>query len=369
MKEAGEMPKTTKEMNTTTKEMNLTTGEMRDITKDMSQTTHEMKDITSGMATTTEGMAVTTQDMARVTKEMKSTTNDMYIQLRSKEAESTRAEKIKELLNPASDLGTKITAACIFFKSFEYQLATANEFKHDEKMMDEMRLDAVNEFTRRMLDLYNKVNTAKMSPTKDGKKHSDELAFYAMAATLHMNHTFQINTAEHSKAKAISFLDIIKTALTKEKNGEALKEYEDQLLTGLNREITIELLKARVDIISAIALSYMTDKREMGIGSKLKALLFMGTKGKLSGIELPLTIEDSNSSTKLNAKKALDEAVNTRNFLKSLGVEKKLEKMVRSAYSNIDIVRVMERKESRGEKIPGKEELEEIDRLIKELLE
>lgn len=312
-------------------------------------------------------MPSTTNKMKATTEQMSVTTNKMFENMetllelsRSKEAEATRSEKFKEILDKRNNCATKITAAAVFFKSFEYQLATFEEISHLEHKMDEFRLEAVNEFTRRIKDVYEKINPKKMSPTDTSKKYNDELAFYAIAAALHMNHHFQVEQTSEAKLKTTSFLDIIKTTLRKEQNGEHLKEHEEILLTGINREIAIELLKARVDIISAVALSYMSDKRKMGLGSKLKALAFKLSNGRVGEINIPITLEDSNKSTKNTVRTTLKEAIKTREFLKEIGIEKQLEKDIRSAFNNIQL------EKSEDQKDMG--DLQEIEGMIENLL-
>lgn len=305
-------------------------------------------------------MPKTTEQMKATTNEMNGTMGGMYANMetllelsRSKEAEATRAEKFDAVLSKKKDIGDKITSAAVYFKSYEYQLATLKETSRLSHKMDSFRLDAVNEFTRRMSDLYKKIKPEKMSPTKD--RNLDN-AFYAFAAALHMNHHFQENMAEDHNFSTISFLDIVKEALRKERDGEYLKEYEDVLLTGINREMVIELLKARVDILAGIAFSYMTDKREMGIKAKGKGLLFKLSGGKLGSIKVPMTLDDANDSTRRMTIKTLDAAIKTKRFLSDIGVEKELEKYLRSGYSNLAF--------SEDNKDNG-----EIELMVKEILE
>lgn len=305
-------------------------------------------------------MPKTTEQMKATTNEMNGTMGGMYANMetllelsRSKEAEATRAEKFDAVLSKKKDIGDKITSAAVYFKSYEYQLATLKETSRLSHKMDSFRLDAVNEFTRRMSDLYKKIKPEKMSPTKD--RNLDN-AFYAFAAALHMNHHFQENMAEDHNFNTISFLDIVKEALRKERDGEYLKESEDVLLTGINREMVIELLKARVDILAGIAFSYMTDKREMGIKAKGKGLLFKLSGGKLGSIKVPMTLDDANDSTRRMTIKTLDAAIKTKRFLSDIGVEKELEKYLRSGYSNLAF--------SEDNKDNG-----EIELMVKEILE
>lgn len=279
-----------------------------------------------------------TNKMAATTDKMKDTTTIMYTQVRSKEAEDTRSKKFEILSSDEKGFGERLAAAAVYFKSFEFQFWTANQEYDDKHTRDLLILDATNEFTKRICDLYEKINTKKMSPTKDGKKHAFEQSFYALAATMHMNHHFQdLLVDEKANVKSISFYDVLKSALNKESNGMNLNEGEKVLVSGINREIMIELVKARVDILAALALKNLTDKRDMTIGQKTKGLLHKLTGGRLGSIDLPETYSKMNEPTKQQTAKYLDAAVKAKTFLHKLNVDKDLEDTLKSAFSKLDL--------------------------------
>ncbi len=281
-------------------------------------------------------MKSTTELMSTTTDDMKETTTVMYQQIRSKEAEDTRNKKFIILKSKDEDFGSKIAAAAVYFKSFEYQLWSDQSQFDDKKNREDLILDGVNEFTRRASDLYSKINTNKMSPVNSGKKHNDEMAFYALAATMHMNHHFQEELVkERPQVQLLSFYDIVKEALRKDNQGMALNEFEEILMSGINKEIMTELIKARVDMIAALALKNLTDKREMTLGQKIKAGIFKITAGKLGAIQIPEVLSTANESTKNQIIKYLDASVKARRFLASINIEKRLERTLLSAFSHI----------------------------------
>lgn len=311
----------------------------------------------------TENMEKSTEKVSAVTDDLKETTTIMYQQIRSKEAEDTRDEKFEILMSKEADMGTRITAAGVYFKSMEFQLWNDNDTFDSKDALDVLYLDAANEFTRRMCDLYDRVNVKKMSPTKNNEM---ELSFYAVAAALHMNHTFQDEVAKSKNFEATSMYDLIKKALLKDLNRKPLKEHEEILVNGINREIMIELIKARVDILSALALKNLTDKRDMTLGQKAKGLLFKISGGAFGSIDLPEVYDLSNDTTKNYVEKYLDGAVKAKNFLKEIGVEKKLEKTIRSALKNIDF---NEKKLTEEEKQKTDDRKEAIRGLINNLMD
>lgn len=280
----------------------------------------------------------TMNTMKEQTTQMKENTSVMYQQVRSKEAEDTRNKKFEIITSKKEGFGTKLAAAAVYFKSFEFQLWTGAKDFDNQHMREVLLLDAANEFTRRISDVYGKINLNTMSPTNDGKKHNSEMAFYAISATLHFNHHFQDELIDNkSSLKAISFYDIMKNALRKDYNSESLTEYEEILVSNINREIMIELIKARVDMFSALALKNLTDKRDMTFSQKFKAGLFKLSGGKWGAIELPEVFIKSNESTKKQTVKYLEAAMRAKNILSDLGVEKELEKTIKSAFSHIKL--------------------------------
>lgn len=282
----------------------------------------------------TQNMERSTEKVSTTTDEMKETTSVMYQQIRSKEAEDTRDEKFEILMNKEADFGTRITAAGVYYKSMEFQLHTQNGDFDNNENLKEFYLDAANEFTRRMCDLYEKINVKKMSPTKNDKM---EMSFYALAVTMHMNHSFHDLVAKSKQEDAVSMYDLIKKAIRKDAEGKRLNEHEEILMAGINKEIMIELLRARVDILSALALKNLTDKRDMTLGQKAKALLFKVTGGKYGDIVLPEVYDKSNEATKIYIEKYLDGAVKTKAFLAQYKLERPVEKTVKTALKNIDL--------------------------------
>lgn len=282
----------------------------------------------------TESMEKTTEKMSTTTDDMKDTTSAMYQQIRSKEAEDTRDSKFHILMGEEAGMGSRITAAGVFFRSLEFQLHTDNGSYDNAETLNHFYIDAANEFTRRMVDLYDRVNTQKMSPLTKDKM---EMSFYAISAALHMNHTFHDIAAKKKNSDALSMCDMIKEALAKDHANLKLKEHEEILVNGINREIMIELFKARVDILSALALKSLTDKENMTLGQKAKALIFKITNGRMGEIELPEVYDKTNEATRIYIEKYLDAAVKAKDFLNTIGVEKPLEKTLKSAFRNIEL--------------------------------
>lgn len=297
--------------------------------------------------------------MSQTTDSMKDTTAVMYQQVRSKEAEDTRNKKMTILKDKEQNFGAKIAAAAVYFKSFEYQLSSGNSYD-DYKMQELLYLDAASEFTKQLNDIYDLVNLKKMSPTNDNKKHSMDQAFYALSVTMHMNHHYQ-ELMVSNKDNRVSLLKMIKDALIKDTHGRNLTEYEETYVAGPNKKMVIELLKARVDMLAALSLKNMTDKKNMSVGQTLKGAIFKITGGKLGSIELPETLVGSNEATLKQTQTYLEEAVNTKNFLTEIGEEKVLEKTIKSAFEHLAF--------TKDPSVLKSHEMQNIVKMIEEILE
>ncbi|MES2527510.1 MAG: hypothetical protein V4598_10500 [Bdellovibrionota bacterium] len=319
-----------------------------------------------------DDMAAATDSLEKQTGEMAvntGNTDTMYKQLRAKESAATRLDEFNNLINKDTLMETKITSAGIYIKAMEYQLATEDELLRDPHAMTSLKNDAVNDFIRKMGDLYSKIKLKDLDPTKDSKKHNEEAAFNAIATSMHLNHHHQEQIAEKNRMATVSMYDMIKNALRKDKlemdaraSGNrnpqvSYTSYEQILISGVRKEICIELIKARVDMLSAIALKFMTDKRDMEIGQFLRGLVFIVSGGRQGEINLPLTIQTANSATRQTVTDAIEGAMKAKRFLNNeLKIEKKLNKTLKSAFEHIQI------------QAEGDRELEKINSQIEELL-
>lgn len=268
-------------------------------------------------------------------------TSHLYEQI-SQEAADRRDEKFQILMEEEAEMGGRLSAAIDYFSSFDFQLAV------NPDKAESLYSRAANEFSLKVSDLFWKINPYKLNPMNEDNKL--DMSFYALAAAL-----------DEKGDSPESFYDLIKNALLKDHHHEKLMDHEELLVSGINREIMIELIRARVDITATMALKNLTDKRDMTLGQKAKALIFKITGGRLGSIDLPETYDKSNDATKSSAQKHLEASLEARDFLKSINVNKSLEKRLSSAYSKIDF----NEKDDKGQD----QKKEQIRSLIQNLLD
>ncbi len=317
------------------------------------------------MAKATDHMEATTKQMAENT----GNTGTMYEQIRSKETAATRLQEYENLQKKTVLMQSKISSAAIYFMSQEYQLATEDEVLRKPEIMTDLKKAAANDFVRKLGDLYSQINLKKLDPTKDISHHNEEAMFNALASAIHFNHDYQEHQAKKLGIPTVSFYDIVKGALRKDKlemdarangrgvnHGVSYEVYERILMTGDRKEMLIELIKARVDMLAATGLHYMSNKAGMNLEQTLEGLAFLVSQGYFGKIDLPLTINNSNTATRDSVIEALDGALKAKRFLENeLGIKKKLVKTIQSAYKQIHL--------------DGDRELENIQKRIDELVQ
>lgn len=285
---------------------------------------------------TTDRLDKTTTGVSYTAESIKEIANSIFPQMRSGDTIRVRNEEWDILTDKEKGLGEKMVAAGIFFQALEYQFWTANNMDN-KSVLELMFRDAADEFQGRMYDLYRKVNIKGMSPVKEGKRHSDELAFYALAFTMDRSHHYQSETAKkYPDLKFVTFQDIIRNALTKEKKSLPVEKHEAILLSGINKEIITELYKARVDMLATLALRDLVDQRNMTIGNYSRAGVFMVTGGRFGSMDVPETLQESNIYTKQNVIQYLKASLEAKEFLNSIEIKHKMEKTLRSAFLAID---------------------------------
>jgi hypothetical protein len=228
--------------------------------------------------------------------------------------EQLRDQKFRIITGRNHEMGLRLIAAEAIYKSYNGDL-----------------LDVLTEFTARLEEIYHRIDVRRMSPLGRGKKSDMEKGFYALSAKLDVG-----LLAEGRGARVVSFYSIMKTALVKEIRGEDFLPFEETLIVGPNKEMVLELIKARVDIFSAMALELLTDGRDMNLTQRAKRSIFQITGGRYGGIDLPEVYSTANETTKKEIESLLNSAVEARDFLAQIGVTKDLERNLLSAFSHID---------------------------------
>ena len=225
--------------------------------------------------------------------------------------EKSRDDKYDILMDSKMGLGSKITAAQDIMSGMNEIIVSNSEDSIQKREM------LTEEFSLRLNDIYSQIQFKRMDPLKVKGHH--ESSFYAVAATLDGQ-----------------FYNILKSALKKDNLGSDVKYFEENLIRQDSKQMMIDLVQARVDILSVFALQNLTDKKKMSFWQKTKSFAFNISRGLFGSIEYPETYAKANEATKNEIEDHLVKAVDSKNFLQEIGIKKKLHKKLRSAYKRID---------------------------------
>ncbi|MCO4755955.1 MAG: hypothetical protein KC478_15855 [Bacteriovoracaceae bacterium] len=319
--------------------------------KEMKETTKEMKEITKEM----------NQKMDQTNKKMDETnqnTSNLGAASRHGFSEDKRNNKRKVLFSNTAqlDMGNTLTDAKIFLLAFEYQIWDGVADKEGLQERERLIADAISELHQSLNGTYERLKAKKkylglikgdskleeMTPLElDDLDKQDERSFYAIATTLHVIDLLQERNIDQNKAQGlklapISLYDVITNALAKEKTGAPLTVAEQAVLVKDAKEMFIDLLKARMDFLSALALKNMVDEEAMGIKDQAQGLLFKLTEGSFGQLKLDSEFNEVNSITRKDIIYKLQGAVVVRDFLKSItGEAPRLNKDLASIYMNL----------------------------------
>jgi hypothetical protein len=303
----------------------------------------------------TESMTKTTEEMSGTTEDMKKSTNTLLKLQRQYSTADLRTKQSSRLDSKMTDMGDKLIAAKKMMLGYEYQLWNpSNEFDTIE-YREHLLHDAVKEFMYKVSGLHDKLleknfwgktKLERMSPLnlkqdrKGRNKNNIEMIFYALGTSMHFNNVFQekmIEELNDSRMEEISMYDLVKTALIKDFENDQLTVAEQEVVTGEFRQAAIDLLKARYNMLIALAVKNLSTQKGMKFGDKVNALIFKATKGGLGKLKLYSIFEESNLPTQKDINKKLEGAIKTRKVLYAIGENVKIDKNLKSVLSNLVI--------------------------------
>ena len=350
------MEKNTAEMNQTTREMSDTTRDMKVVTESMEAKTGKMSSDTSEMRRATESLVKKTSELNRTIADMAMTTSAMREDMRSmNRATDTLASLSSELdlqtnhlyhdnrqgqslelrlrtleaMKKARKQFAKIKYANFYFKAFEFQL-WKNSGADDDSQLDYLRFQAAQEIIQTIDELVPE-GKRSLSPLSE-KSYMQDL--YALSAALHvvnggkiLAELADIDEDDQEEGDIVmgredhaptGMLSLIYDALSAKRplergssHGSDLRPYHSAILKF--EEIALYILKVRVNFLSAIVIKQLS----AADGEHLSWLQRMRMFASPWSAKTP-----SRNIVQLRYYGwILGEALATRSFLESLGVD------------------------------------------------
>ncbi|MAX67454.1 MAG: hypothetical protein QF441_12185 [Bacteriovoracaceae bacterium] len=340
------------------------------------QTMQDMKNTTADMKETTKDMSETTQQMSEKMDQTNKNTSNLAAASRHGFSEEKRYQKRKELY-PDGDIGNDLTDAKIFYLALEFQIWDGVADEYGLSIREELIGDALDEMYRSLIVTYSQLKQdkfydlipytsrlEKMSPLNlEGEDKQAERSFYANAATFHFKDLLQHRTIKQNKElgyelEEVSLYDVIESALIKESRGEELNINEQKVVVRSFRGMLIDLLRARVDFLSALAINEFVDKGNMSLKDKFAGLVFKVTGGNAGELRPKSVFASANDPTREKVLEYMDGAVKAKRILNKIGESIQLQKEIRSILENVEI------EEQDSDQIKDLDLLSDTNRLI-----
>lgn len=228
---------------------------------------------------------------------------------------TSRKDEFAILRDEDIPMGAKISAAKRLFYAFENQLWTGRK-SDTEEVRNILFKDAVDELYEHLADFYRGYN-AQETVVFINDANANYQAFFAIAATMHFNNSKQeMRLKGEQEFEIISMYDIIKTALKKYRENQALNDYEKVIIRGKNLKMTIDLLNARMNFITLLAVQDLVTEPEMFDEKWRDAARFKMNENWGDGLNLiDVPFEEQNMASKEEIIYRLDGALKTKNLI------------------------------------------------------
>lgn len=285
----------------------------------------------------TDNMESTMEKMNKTMNNMDSNMTNMYRQVRQKESEDTRTKQMDILRDSNLSMGAKLTAAKKYFLAFEYQMWTNTGFDTKE-FREKLVEDAMEELYRELTDIY--AGYTGISPLDIDNANADTEAFYALATTAHFKNIYQESLLEdHPELEELDLYDMMKKSLKLYKRNKPLKGAMAVPVRGQNLEMTREILGARMNFMTALALKDMVNRNEMNLRDKARGALFKVFGNGIGSLNLNSKFEVQNRYTQKDIVKKLNSALTAKKVLNSTGGKARLDSSLSSIITNLRVVK------------------------------
>lgn len=270
---------------------------------------------------------------------------------RSGNTSESRERSLERLLEADVFEGKEKYAAKYMYAQ-EMQFWTGQKYD-SAAMYDRMKANAVKELFKDINYIYKKplhkedkhgdvkhtplrgcavAELIKIDFTRCKKKRNREMSIYALAVASHLIHDYQENfmVAKGGLPETTSMYDLIKQGLSDglgQKSGILLEDASYQDLVEENREIAIEFVQMRLNMLLTIGLARTSPIKD----SKIEAMRLLLSKKRTFNSKFL----EMNYSQKRDLNKVLDGARKVKVFLQSINVEPKLDKKLVKFYSKM----------------------------------
>jgi len=324
-----EMRQNTGEMKDTTREMNDKLSKMNEKVTTLNGQIENLNDEIVGLGGQVRDLNKNISVMSSNMFSLKDISSFTYYDLRAGNAVMGRNEFFKSL-DSAKNLEGKVTMAADYMLSFEFQL-WKGKLEDTLAKRDELFSEGIQEFFQ-SIKLYvepKDISKMNISPTSMDNKREN---VYALAAVLHMLNYDQQLRSQSSDWQPISMLGLIEQGLQQKgalaagtTNVAAMPHYQQTVLD--NEQAAIYLLQLRLNVLSALVLSRVSNIRSAGLLTKIKMRFFQWQPN----------LGEQNGSQLASTESFLNLARETRKFLVTIGVTPRLSANIKGVFEKMDL--------------------------------
>lgn len=246
---------------------------------------------------------------------------EILVEFQSSDLKEKRDEKFKDIKQAkavegsgALDALTKNSSS--YLAHFKFNMWTGADTKEDRANREELFSDAAREFMNRLVSHTRRFKLRKLSPLFDIRNQRDEFSFFALSIAMKGN-----------------LQELIEKTLKAEQDREIIEAHQEILILNENRNISVALLQARMNILSALALKELTESGKANFSQKVESFFRKASFGHLKHLDIPTLL--LNQEAQVVA--LLTEANRLKAFLKGLEENADLEKNLKASFRHVDL--------------------------------
>lgn len=295
------------------------------VKKDMDK----MMDTTEEMGKTTEEMNNTTKEMAGTTREMGDRMEDAFHGLREGIGEEKMELHFAKMLE-ASSTGEKVDHALVFFAAMDFQHWQGDHEDNDVRR-DQLIYKNVEYFMSKVNNLVDD-DLSVGTPLLSMSARNNWKSLGALAVAMSKIHPDQNVRAERLEFNAISFYDILATALTqkdKYENGVEVPGWVEKVLE--KEEVAVYLMQLRHNFMKGVILGEMSDYEEGWFDGMLNKIgyAWMGST---------INLKDFNKAKVKKWVELLWKARKTQELLEMMGHELEFNSVLNDSFAGVEFV-------------------------------
>ncbi len=245
--------------------------------------------------------------------------DELHKELHEEVSKEARENKFIEIVKAKAETGQRMNAKVLkaraYLAAYHFDLWNGSGKKGEREKRESLFSEPAAEFMEKIQRLTKKFDVNKISPMMDIKVQNDEFAYYALSI---------------AAFESVDFKRVIESVFKAERENGVIEGHSEALIRGENKEAIFELMKARVNILAALALKTLVVDSSVSIDQHVIGLVSTTSFNKLKKLDVPEILKNNSQALSL-----LQAANTTKYYLDSLGIKMGLEKNLKKAFRKV----------------------------------